>query len=78
MTTITLSATFDGDRIRLDDDVTLPKNARLLVTVLPAGSGDDCAFREFWRSLATQSLARAYGPDEPEYTVPTAPTANPD
>ena len=62
----TLSATFDGERIRLEDDHVLPKDARLLVTVLP--DRDDLATeRANWLRFAAQNLARAYGPDEPEY-----------
>lgn len=67
MKTLTLSATFDGERIRLEDDYPLPKDARLLVTVLPDEAGEEAAFRAFWRELSTQSLAHAYGPDEPDY-----------
>jgi hypothetical protein len=69
MITITLTATFDGERIRLEDDFPLTKGTRLLVTVLPGEGEDDRAFREFWHKLAAQSLARAYSPDEPDYTL---------
>lgn len=67
MKTTTFSAVFDGKHIRLEDDHPLPKNAKLLVTVLPAEADDEAAFRDFWRQLSTHSLARAYGPDEPDY-----------
>ena len=53
MKTVTLSATFDGEQIRLKEDYPLPKDARLLLTVLP----DDLE----------RELARACGPEEPEY-----------
>jgi hypothetical protein len=69
MKTITLSASFDGERIRLDEDFPLPKDARLLVTVLPTGSAEDEALREFWRQTSAGSFARAYGPDEPDYIL---------
>jgi len=66
MKAITLTATFDGEHIRLEDDHVLPKNARLLVTVLPPD--DELAKeRADWLLFAAQGLARAYGPDEPEY-----------
>jgi len=65
MKAITLSATFDGERIRLEDDFAIPKHARLLVTVLPSGVE---AERHAWRALASHSLASAYGKDEPEYS----------
>ena len=77
MKTITLSARFDGERIRLEEDFPLRKDARLLVTVLPEGEGDEKAFREFWRQLSAQSLARAYGADEPEYTLDMVREPNP-
>lgn len=67
MKTTTFSATFDGEHIRLEDNLVLPKNARLLVTLLPDEFEDEAAFRAFWRDQSSQSLARAYGPDEPDY-----------
>jgi hypothetical protein len=64
MKAITLSATFDGERIRLEDDFAIPKHARLLVTVLPAEIETE---RRDWQAFASQSLLRAYGDNEPEY-----------
>lgn len=66
MQTTTFSAVFDGERIRLEDDHPLPKNAKLLVTLLP---DLDAAARERadWLRLSTQNLARAYSPNEPDY-----------
>ncbi len=64
MKTVTLSATYDGQQIRLEDDYPLPKNARLLVTLLPESAENELAE---WREFATQNLARAYGDDEPDY-----------
>jgi hypothetical protein len=40
---VTLSATFDGQQIRLEEDYPLPKNARLLPVTL------------FWRPFAVES-----------------------
>jgi len=78
MKTITLSATFDGERIRLEDNYPLPKDARLLVTVLsPTISEDDEEFRQDWYRLAAKNLERAYGPDEPEYTLDMIKEPNP-
>jgi hypothetical protein len=74
MKTITLSATFDGEHIRLEDDFPIPKNARLLVTILPEVGDED---RGDWLAFAAQSLARAYGPDEPEYTTDMVKEPNP-
>jgi hypothetical protein len=78
MNTVTLAATFDGEHIRLQEDYLLPLNARLLVTVLPESVGDEKAFRDFWRQIGAQSLARAYGPNEPEYTLDMVCEPNPD
>ena len=78
MKTVTLSATFDGQQIRLEEDYALPTNARLLVTVLPpaAADGED-EFRRGWYGLAAESLAGAYGPDEPDYTLDIVKEPNP-
>ena len=64
MTTVALSAHFDGKQIELDEPYRLPENARLVVVVLPA---DD--ERQEWSRLAAQQLARAYDNAEPEYTT---------
>jgi hypothetical protein len=64
MTTVALSAHFDGQKIELDEPYRLPENSRLVVVVLPA---DD--ERQEWSHLAAQQLARAYGDAEPEYTT---------
>jgi hypothetical protein len=61
----TIKAHFDGHRIQLDEPFDLPTDVPLLVTVLVAEPGSD---RADWIALAQQALARAYGPDEPEYT----------
>lgn len=69
MKTITLKAIYDGEHIRLEDDYALPKDAKLLVTMLEPTSEDDLEeFRRDWSRLSLQALARAYGEDEPEYT----------
>ncbi|HNQ73419.1 MAG TPA: hypothetical protein PKN95_07435 [Verrucomicrobiota bacterium] len=63
MTTVALSAHFDGEKIQLDEDYKLAENARLMVVVLP--QNDE---RQDWSRLSLHQLARAYGEDEPEYT----------
>lgn len=60
-----LKAHFDGEKITLDEPFDLPVGAPLIVTVLSAEDEE----REAWRLLSLYSLARAYGPDEPEYTL---------
>jgi hypothetical protein len=68
MVTLPLKAHFDGMQILLDEPFDLPKDAPLLVTILPVGDPLD-AERTAWYELGKQSLARAYGDDEPEYTL---------
>ncbi|MBM3861131.1 MAG: hypothetical protein FJ395_16000 [Verrucomicrobia bacterium] len=64
MSTLALSAHYDGEKIQLDEPCRLPSNTRLMVVVLP-----DDGERQDWSRLAAQQLARAYGDTEPEYTV---------
>ena len=63
MPTVSLKAHYDGERVVIDEPFDLAPNAPLLVTVLSDGD------RSEWTSLATQSLAKAYGEGEPEYTL---------
>ena len=71
MRTITLSAVYDGEHILLEDDYPLPKNARLLVTLVDpgfdAGIEGEADFRRDWTRMALQSLARTYDDGEPDY-----------
>jgi hypothetical protein len=64
MKPVVLKAHFDGREIKLDEPYDLPVNARLAVTILPAGTED-----ADWRALSLASLARAYGDDEPDYPL---------
>jgi hypothetical protein len=66
MDAITLKAHFDGQHILLDEPFDLPTNAPLIVTVLPAELE---AERAAWNQAAAAGLARAYGDEEPEYSV---------
>ena len=63
---IAYQAHFDGEKIQLDEPATLPKGAKLLVTVV-AGE-DEEALRRAWSEQSKRSLSRAYGDDEPEYS----------
>jgi hypothetical protein len=74
MKTVTLQATFDGEQIRLEEDYPRPKDARLLVTVVPEDLDKE---RREWADLALRGLARAYGPEEPEYPDSLIKEANP-
>jgi hypothetical protein len=66
MSSVILKAHFDGKKICLDDPYPLQPNARLLVTVVPESAKD--SDREAWLAASQESLARAYGKDEPDYT----------
>jgi hypothetical protein len=68
MATLTLKAHFDGQQIRLDEPFDLPKDAELLVTIVPTDTTVD-AERRSWYELCKQSLGRCYGDDEPEYSL---------
>ena len=71
MMTVTLRAHFDGEHIVLDEPYEIPANAPLEVTVLAADGSELERGRELasWAAVSASSLARAYGDDEPEYTV---------
>ena len=65
MPTVALKAHFNGDHIVLDEPFDLPPNSPLIVTVLPEPDTE----RADWEALAVESLARAYGPDELDYSL---------
>jgi hypothetical protein len=67
MPTITLKAHFNGEHIQLDESYELPRDAQLLVTLLSPSPFD--AERAAWSNFAAESLSRAYGNDEPKYTM---------
>jgi hypothetical protein len=75
METVTLRAHFDGKQILLDEPYELEPNMELMITVLPKSSDEE---REEWARLALESLARAYGDDEPEYSLDLIKEANPE
>jgi hypothetical protein len=63
MTTITLRAHFDGEKILLREPLALPPNIDLLITLhtLPDTEQSD------WQQLAVEGLSAAYAEDEPDY-----------
>jgi hypothetical protein len=69
MPTVILKAHYDGERIVLDEPFDLPAHSPLMVTVLPMQDSPLGRERAEWTTLAVQSLARAYGDAEPEYTL---------
>ena len=64
MATAILRAHYDGKHIVLDEPFELIVNAPLIVTIVDP----DIESAE-WAALGVQGIARAYGDDEPEYTV---------
>jgi hypothetical protein len=73
MEPVTLRDHFDGEQILLDEPFKLEPNTELIVTVVPRASDEE---REAWTRLALESLARAYGDDEPEYSRDQIKEAN--
>ncbi len=69
MPSVTLKAHYDGEHIVLDEPFELPPNTPLAVTVLSPGTPEPDLERDQWAALSAQSLARAFGDDEPEYTL---------
>ena len=71
----TLRAHFDGNQILLDEPFELEPNTELLVTVLPKALDEEGGD---WAELSLNSLGRAYGDDEPEYSSDLIKEANPE
>jgi hypothetical protein len=69
MSAVTLKAHFNGKQIILDEPYPLAPDAQLIVTVLPALSDELVKTREAFAEAAARELSRAFGDDEPEYTV---------
>ena len=74
MKTVTLRAHFDGEQILLDEPFELEPNTRLIITVLPKSLDEE---REDWARYALENLERAYGDNEPEYSLDLIKEANP-
>ena len=74
MKTVSVSAHFDGEHIRLDEPLALEPNTRLIVTVLPAHDPES----EAWALLAQGNLENAYGADEEGYPLEALKVPNPD
>jgi hypothetical protein len=69
MPSVILKAHYDGEHIILDEPFELPANTPLAVTVLSTTDPEQDCERTEWAALGAQSLTRAYGDDEPEYSV---------
>lgn len=70
MQIITLRAHFDGTQILLDEPYELSPNTKLVVSVIQTQDED-------WTSFSLANLERAYGDDEPEYSLDLIKEANP-
>ena len=66
MPAVTLKAHFNGKQIVLDEPFDLPPDAPLMVTVLAKEESFEDAQ---WCGLTAAALARAYGDDEPDYSI---------
>lgn len=73
MEVVNLPAHFDGKQIRLDEPYELEPNAKLVVSVLRSDNEEEDGLTQF--SLA--NLERAYGEDEPEYSLELIKEVNP-
>jgi len=75
MNTINLRTHYDGKEILLDEPFNLEPNTKLIVTVLPKHTDEE---RKEWMLLSKKGLEKAYGTDDPEYSVDLIKEANPD
>lgn len=64
MALLSFSAHYDGSRVLLDEDVSLPTDAKLIVTLLDDSDNERADFHQ----LSSSVLANAYDEDEVEYT----------
>ena len=73
MQIITLQAHFDGKQILLDEPYELAPNTKLVVSVIQMPDEE----REDWTCFSLANLERAFGDDEPEYSLDLIKEANP-
>ena len=65
MSTISLNAHYDGEKIVLDEPFSLPVNTPLIVTIF--AKAEVAREAAEWYALSALSLSRCYGEDEPDY-----------
>ncbi len=75
MPIVTLPAHFDGKKICLDEPFPLKPNTKLIVTILPKQEIDDD--HELWLSISGNTIEKAYGEEEPEYSSNLIKEENP-
>ena len=73
MEIVTLQAHFDGKQILLDEPYELAPNTKLIVSVIQMQDEE----REDSTRFSLANLERAYGDDEPEYSLDLIKEANP-
>ena len=56
-----IKATYDGNQFQPDEPLNIPANSRAIIIIMDQG--------EEWYPSASSNLARAYGNDEPEYSL---------
>ena len=61
---LSIQAHYDGVRVLLDEQVDIPPNTRLLVTILEDSDTD----RKSFLDVSSATLADSYSDDEIEYT----------
>ena len=66
MPAVTLKAHFNGKQIVLDEPFDLMPDSQLMVTVM---TREDSSEDAHWQNLAVSGLAKAYGENEPEYSL---------
>jgi len=59
-----VSARFDGEKVLLDEDITIPVDARLVVTILQDSDDERVEFHR----LSSKAFADAFEEDEVEYS----------
>jgi len=73
MQIVTLQAHFDGKQILLDEPYELAPNTKLVVSVIQMPDEE----RQEWARFSLSNLERAYGDNEPEYSLDLIKETNP-
>jgi hypothetical protein len=71
MNLVTVPAHFDGKQIQLYNQVNIEPGSKLIITILPIAKNIEAKNEKSddWMSLAMEGLERAYGENEPEYSL---------
>ncbi|MBM3942195.1 MAG: hypothetical protein FJ316_04600 [SAR202 cluster bacterium] len=76
MSLTTIRAHFDGQQVQLDEPCQLAPGTPLLVVIL--AQQPELEEREDWTRLSLPGLSRAYGDQEPEYSLDAIKEHNPE